>query len=459
MGLETGTFINSLNTANPVGATDPKSQGDDHIRLLKSTIKNTFPNITGAVTLTHTQLNEAARLSAANVFTADQAITKASPKLTLDGSGDARIELGRTDNVASSPFIDFHSSTDGTNNYDSRIQASGGTTTDGEGNLTITAASVTFSGNVTISGSLSGGGDDPDITAIAALSGTGMLSRTGTNTWALRTLSTSGSGLSISNGTGASGNPTISLTDDLNALEGIASTGIAARVGTNSWSTRTITGTSNEITVTNGNGVSGNPVISLPSSVTIDTLTLTNDLSTSHGGTGASNAAGARANLGARMQGSNTHTPSSTGYTISGIASEAQVVYMMLHGVTVSAGCQVEFQVGHSGGLITSGYNSMSMVGTTSNSMDAWAASGGFEGDTSAASTGPLYGIVKFTRFTETSSRWFIDGQIRSSSSRMLLYSGSVDLGGSNVLDRVRIGLIGGATLGGTDSIAVRWHF
>lgn len=56
-GLETGTYINSLVATNPVGATDPKSQGDDHLRLIKSTILNTFPNITGAVTSTHTQLN------------------------------------------------------------------------------------------------------------------------------------------------------------------------------------------------------------------------------------------------------------------------------------------------------------------------------------------------------------------------------------------------------------------
>ena len=46
MGLETGTYIDSLNTSNP-GATDSVAQGDDHIRLIKSTIKNTFPNITG----------------------------------------------------------------------------------------------------------------------------------------------------------------------------------------------------------------------------------------------------------------------------------------------------------------------------------------------------------------------------------------------------------------------------
>tara|TARA_R110002096_G_scaffold269631_2_gene463461 strand:- start:3740 stop:4537 length:798 start_codon:yes stop_codon:yes gene_type:complete len=56
MSLETGTYIDSLVTANPA-ATDALSQADDHLRLLKSTIKATFPYITGEVTPTHTEIN------------------------------------------------------------------------------------------------------------------------------------------------------------------------------------------------------------------------------------------------------------------------------------------------------------------------------------------------------------------------------------------------------------------
>lgn len=48
MGLETATYINDLVDTNPLGS-DPKSVGDDHIRLDKSTTKNTFPGFTGAV--------------------------------------------------------------------------------------------------------------------------------------------------------------------------------------------------------------------------------------------------------------------------------------------------------------------------------------------------------------------------------------------------------------------------
>lgn len=56
MTIESATYISDLNTANP-GAGDPKSEGDDHLRLLKSTIKATFPNINAAMTATDETLN------------------------------------------------------------------------------------------------------------------------------------------------------------------------------------------------------------------------------------------------------------------------------------------------------------------------------------------------------------------------------------------------------------------
>ena len=56
MALETGTFINSLNAAN-LASTDGLAQADDHMRLIKSTVKASFPNITGAVNATQTELN------------------------------------------------------------------------------------------------------------------------------------------------------------------------------------------------------------------------------------------------------------------------------------------------------------------------------------------------------------------------------------------------------------------
>lgn len=56
MGLETVTYISDLVATNPLSS-DPKSQGDDHIRAVKAAILATFPSVTGAVTATHTELN------------------------------------------------------------------------------------------------------------------------------------------------------------------------------------------------------------------------------------------------------------------------------------------------------------------------------------------------------------------------------------------------------------------
>jgi len=57
MGLESATYISDLVTTNPT-ASDPKSAGDDHLRLIKSTLQNTFaqgsytPTIAGAANYT-----------------------------------------------------------------------------------------------------------------------------------------------------------------------------------------------------------------------------------------------------------------------------------------------------------------------------------------------------------------------------------------------------------------------
>jgi microcystin-dependent protein len=54
--LETASFISGLVPSNPASS-DGLNQADDHLRLIKSTVKATFPNIAGAVTASDTQLN------------------------------------------------------------------------------------------------------------------------------------------------------------------------------------------------------------------------------------------------------------------------------------------------------------------------------------------------------------------------------------------------------------------
>lgn len=76
--------------------------------------------------------------------------------------------------------------------------------------------------------------------------------------------------ISGSTGLGVSGSPittsgtiTLTLGTELQGLSGLAATGMIARTGAGTYSARTITGTASNITVTNGDGVAGNPVINL----------------------------------------------------------------------------------------------------------------------------------------------------------------------------------------------------
>lgn len=63
---------------------------------------------------------------------------------------------------------------------------------------------------------------------------------------------------------------------DLQALATNATNGLWARTAAGTGAARTLTGTANEITVTNGNGVSGNPTLSFPASMSFASKTITN---------------------------------------------------------------------------------------------------------------------------------------------------------------------------------------
>lgn len=79
------------------------------------------------------------------------------------------------------------------------------------------------------------------LAAIAALSATGMIARTGAGTVSARTLTAPAAGITVSNGDGASGNPTLALADDLAALEALSGTNtIYYRSGANTWTAVTI---------------------------------------------------------------------------------------------------------------------------------------------------------------------------------------------------------------------------
>jgi hypothetical protein len=89
MGLESATYISGLNASNPVTG-DAKTEGDDHLRLIKSTLLATFPGVTGAVTSTHTELN-----------LIDGLTSSAAELNILDGATLSTTELNYVDGVTS----------------------------------------------------------------------------------------------------------------------------------------------------------------------------------------------------------------------------------------------------------------------------------------------------------------------------------------------------------------------
>jgi hypothetical protein len=43
MGVETASWVTQLDTANPVVG-DPVGEGDDHLRMIKTVLQNSFPS-------------------------------------------------------------------------------------------------------------------------------------------------------------------------------------------------------------------------------------------------------------------------------------------------------------------------------------------------------------------------------------------------------------------------------
>jgi len=94
-------------------------------------------------------------------------------------------------------------------------------------------------------------------------SGNGFQVKTGLDTVINRSFATSGSGISVTDGNGQAGNPTFQLTGLALAIANLSGPGLVASTGSGSLTPRILTGTDNQITVVDGDGASGSPTISI----------------------------------------------------------------------------------------------------------------------------------------------------------------------------------------------------
>ncbi len=132
---------------------------------------------------------------------------------------------------------------------------------------------------------------DATLAALAAYNTNGILVQTASDTFTGRTITAGSTKITIANGGGVAGNPTIdvdqtqlTLTESqitnlvtdlagkqpldatLTALAAYNTNGLLTQTAADTFTGRTLTGTTNRIDITNGNGVSGNPTVDISAS-------------------------------------------------------------------------------------------------------------------------------------------------------------------------------------------------
>ncbi len=315
----TGTTAISLTLATvgtPVTSSFVKITTDTKGRV-SGTASVGSSDITTALGYTPQTQNATLTSLASNATTGILAYTAANTITARTITGTAgRITLTNGNGVAGNPTIDLATLTDGGTGTFQKI------TRDTYGRVSGTTA-VT-STDITTALGYTPQTQNATLTSLAANATTGILAYTAANTITARTIAGTTNYITLTNGDGVSGNPTINIgsnvatTDttqtisgaktfssqilsnvttgtaplsvasttkvtnlnadlldgldstafqasdaELTAVAGLTTNGLIVKTGTGAATTRTITGTTDTISVTNGDGISNNPVITI----------------------------------------------------------------------------------------------------------------------------------------------------------------------------------------------------
>ena len=216
-------------------------------------------------------------------------------------------------------------------------------------------------------------------------------------------------------GTGAS--TAANARANLGTVADTASNGIAARTAANTLTARTITAGTG-ITVTNGDGVSGDPTITNAGVTSIN------------GNTGAITVAVLTRGTAPSVSGSSIDLSTS-------LPSTVKRITVMFSDISLSGSDNILVQIG-AGSYATSGYTSTTGVFTTGGATNATSSTSGFI-MLSGASTDAISGHVVLTNIA--SDTWVASGTYRRAITTMAFTAGTVSILGT--LDRIRVTVTG----------------
>lgn len=246
MPVEAATYIDDLNAAYPQAA-DGMSEGDNHLRLIKSVLKTTFPAFTGALSASNEDLDAMS----------DQAGTTG----TLEASGGTGVRSIRLVNVSGVLQVQFTDTAHLNPDSVATLDHLGNLAVEGDlavgddltvagdasvtGGLAVTGAqtgtSINLSGSATV-------GNDLTVIDAATIGGnatvTGTLSVTGTQT---------GSSINLS-GSATVGND-LTVTDDVTIGGDTTLTGGLAVTGAQTGTTATFSGAVTAVGVTSSDDI------------------------------------------------------------------------------------------------------------------------------------------------------------------------------------------------------------
>ena len=104
MTVEAAVYLNTLDATYPTGS-DSKGEGDNHLRLLKTVLKATFPYVTGPILVGQTELNYLTGLSSNLVSQLAAKAPLASPALTGTPTAPTASAATSTTQIATTAFV------------------------------------------------------------------------------------------------------------------------------------------------------------------------------------------------------------------------------------------------------------------------------------------------------------------------------------------------------------------